>query len=370
MAARRRSLIKAGLLAGAALPLTGFAKGWRQDDYPRYNILILGGTGFIGPHMVREALHRGHSVTLFNRGRTNNTLFPDLETIKGDRNGGLDGLKGRKWDVVIDNSGYVPRHVADSARLLADASEHYVYISTVSVYASLAEPIDEDSPLATMDDETIEEVTGETYGPLKALCEQRAAKEYGADRLTILRPTYICGPGDHTDRFSYWPTRCAEGGEMLWPGSPQDKIQIIDVRDLAAFTIRCAEQRITGTYNTCTPAGEYSMGDLQADCSAVAVAPATATWVSHAFIESQELGEGNHLPIWVPPVPEYGGAALVSGERAVAQGLRNRDTRETTRDTLAWWKTQSEERRAARRAGLDSALEQRLLAAWRAAAGA
>ena len=230
----RRKLLKTAALgvaaaAQSALVPGALGKAFRQGGGTPLRILLLGGTGFIGPHMVREALRRGHEVTLFNRMRTNSTLFPDLVTLKGDRDNELDALKGKRWDVVIDNSGYVPRHVADSARLLSKAAAHYIYISTVSVYASLAEPIDEDSPLGTLEDESVEEVNGTTYGPLKALCEQRAAAEFGADRLTVLRPTYICGPGDHTDRYTYWPVRTWRGGEMLWPGSPSDPIQILSL---------------------------------------------------------------------------------------------------------------------------------------------
>ena len=166
-------------------------------------------------------------MTLFNRGRTNAGLFPDLETIKGDRNNGLDGLLERKWDVVIDNSGYVPRHVRDSAKLLAPNVSHYLFVSTVSVYASFNGDITEASPLATIPDETVEQVTGETYGALKALCETAVRESIGEDRSTVLRPTYICGPGDPTDRFSWWPVRTSRGGEMLWPGQPGDQVQIM-----------------------------------------------------------------------------------------------------------------------------------------------
>ena len=190
----------AAALTGMPLVLAEDQRQSRRKDAAR--ILILGGTGFIGPHMVREALRRGHDVSLFNRGKTNNALFPDLELLVGDRNNGLDTLEGGKWDAVIDNSGYVPRHVTDSARLLSPSISHYLFISSISAYASFAKANHEDSPLATMPDETVEEVTGDTYGPMKALCEQRAAAEISDERLTILRPTYICGPGDHTDRFT------------------------------------------------------------------------------------------------------------------------------------------------------------------------
>ena len=367
----RRRFVQASLLGGAAaaaggLAQTASAKEKKKKVRKNMDILILGGTGFIGPHMVREALRRGHNVSLFNRGKTNNTLFPDLKLYVGDRDGGLDVLKGNKWDAVIDNSGYVPRLVADSARRLKLAASHYLYTSTISVYASFAIPNDETSPLGKMDDETIEEVTGETYGPLKALCEKRAAAEIDADRLTILRPTYICGPGDKTDRFTYWPVRTMRGGDMLWPDSRADKTQIIDVRDYANFTIDCLEQRITGIFNTVTPAGQYTMGDLHDDCLAVTASDMNAVWVGNDFIREQELMEGGSIPIWAPPDGEYAGVAFVNGQKAVEAGLRNRPVRETARDAVQWWKTLPEERTLKMRAGLDPEKEAEVLALWKA----
>ncbi len=365
----RRRFLQASLLGSAAIaagetPSALAKEKTEKSASNQLKFLVLGGTGFIGPHMVREALRRGHDVTLFNRGKTNNAIFPDLESLIGDRDNGLDALKGGKWDAVVDNSGYVPRHVADSARLLSSSISHYLFISSISAYASFAEANDEDSPLATMPDETLEEVTGETYGPMKALCEQRAAAEIGGDRLTILRPTYICGPGDHTDRFSYWPVRTMKGGEMLWPGTPGDKTQIIDVRDLANFVVDTIEQRITGTYNTVTPAGSYSMGDLLADSMAVTGTEVNPTWVSAGFIEAQKLSDRNSLPIWAPPSGDYSGVAFVSGERAAAKGLRNRPVRETARDLISWWKTLPEDRTENIRAGLSAEREAEMLALW------
>lgn len=362
---QRRRFLQASLLGSAAitasgLPTASVAARPRPRGHKPLRVLVLGGTGFIGPHMVREALRRGHDVSLFNRGRTADDLFPDLETFIGDRDGKLAALEGHKWDAVIDNSGYVPRHVADSARLLSEAASHYLFVSSISVYASFEVANDEDSPLATMPDETVEEVTRDTYGPMKALCERMAAKEFGEDRLAVLRPTYICGPGDHTDRYTYWPVRTMRGGRMLWPGTPSDPVQIIDVRDLANFSIDCVEQRITGTYNTVTPAGAFTMGDLQNDCVAVtAVADITPVWVSASFLgENDAVGS---IPIWPSPEGEAAKAALVSGERAFAKGLKTRPTRETARDTIAWWKTLPEERRATLRAGLSAEREAELL---------
>jgi 2'-hydroxyisoflavone reductase len=367
----RRRFIQASILGTAAaatggLSQTATANEAQKETSQGMDILILGGTGFIGPHMVREALKRGHNVSLFNRGKTNNTLFPDLKLYTGDRDGGLDSLEGHKWDAVIDNSGYVPRHVEDSARLLSSASAYYLYVSTISTYASFAVPNDENSPLGTLDDETVEEVTGETYGPLKALCEKRVTAEIDADNLTILRPTYICGPGDKTDRFTYWPVRTSKGGDMLWPGTPADDIQIIDVRDFAVFTIDCLEQRMTGIYNTVTPVGSYTMGDLHDDSLAVSASDMNAIWVDSDFIEEHELAEGRAIPIWSSPDGEYRQVAMVNGEKAVAAGLKNRPVRETARDALAWWNSLPEERTSAPRAGLDPAKEAEALAMWKA----
>jgi len=363
---KRRQVLKGGLLGTGALALGSLLQLSQAKNHAAFNrnslrILILGGTGFLGPHMVREALKRGHDVTLFNRGRTNNALFPDLETLIGDRNNGLDALHGHNWDVVIDNSGYVPRHVRDSARLLAPVTSHYIYTSTVSAYASLAKPINENAPLAKIADESIEKVTPETYGPLKALCEKKVAEEFGKERLSILRPTYVAGPGDHTDRYTYWLARTLLGGEMVWPGTPKDMIQIIDVRDLAKFTIDVADKNIIGTYNTVTPAGVFTMGDLLNDSLSVTGADMDPVWVDYEFIQAQGNIDEGAFPIWIPPISEYAGAALVSGKRSVAKGLWNRPTRETARDTMAWWKTLPAERTENIRAGLSVQLETELL---------
>lgn len=364
MKSTRREFIKAGAIGAAAatagIPLAGYAGDKAKASAKRLKILILGGTGFIGPHMVREALRRGHSVTLFNRGRSNNTLFPDLETIKGDRDNGLDGLKGRRWDAVIDNSGYVPRHVQDSARLLAPNVDRYVFISTVSVYADFSVPNNEDSPLASIADETMEEVTGETYGALKALCEQRAAAEIDADKLAILRPTYICGPGDHTDRFSYWPVRTRRGGEMIWPGTPDHLVQIVDVRDLAIFTIDCIDREIDGIYNTIN-ANLCNMGSLLKDCAAVTASDVDPLWIDSDFLDSNGLQGGGDFPIW------HGTGELeFSSERAVRAGMQSRPVRETARDLLTWWDTLPEERTAELRAGVSAEKEAEVIAAWKA----
>lgn len=373
MSSNRREFIKGGLLGGAAIAGAGLAGAaqadTRESDGKSLEILVLGGTGFIGPHMVREALRRGHSVTLFNRGQTNNALFPDLETIKGDRDGELSMLEGRKWDAVIDNSGYVPRHVQNSVRTLAPNIAQYLFISTISVYDSFAKPNNEMSKMATIADESIEQVNGETYGALKALCEKRARAEIDSDRLTVLRPTYICGPGDHTDRFSYWPVRVASGGEVLVPGGPEYPVQIIDVRDLANFTIDCLDQQITDTFNTVTPVGSYDMGSLLADSQAVTATNIEPVWVDEAFAaEAQansQVQNWGMFPIWHALDGDAANVSSIAGEKAVAAGLHNRPIRETIRDLLSWWQTLPEERTSQMRAGMSSDVEAELIAAWK-----
>lgn len=370
----RRKLLQAGLVGGTAL-----VAGCVQPDNSvaectpetrakpaAMKILVLGGTGYIGPHMVREMLRRGHEVTLFNRGKRNADIFPDVETLVGDRDSQLDALRNRQWDAVVDNSGYVPRMVRESAELLRSAVPHYLFISSISAYANFNIELDENSPLGTMPDETVEEVTNETYGPMKVLCEKAVTDIYGEADTTILRPTYICGPGDHTDRFSYWAVRSARGGEMLWPGSPADALQIIDVRDLALFVVDCLEQKINGIYNTVTPRGGYTMGRMLEDSQAVAPSNVTPIWMDLDFINEHKLLETNSLPTWAPTDSEEGKWAYVSGERAVAAGMVNRPIRETIRDLLDWWKTLPEERTAKMRAGMTVEREAELIAAWKA----
>jgi len=368
MTGNRREFLKASMLGGAAvaagLPAASLASEGRKSGKP-LDLLILGGTGFIGPHMVREALRRGHSVTLFNRGRTNNALFPDLESIKGDRSGDLESLANREWDAVVDNSGYFPQYVQHSARTLSANIGAYIFISSISAYAGFAQPNEENSPLATMADEDAQEFSWEFYGAFKARCERSAAEEIGEDRLTILRPTYICGPGDHTDRFTYWPVRTSKGGEMLWPGSPQHEIQIIDVRDLANFVVDCLEQKIAGTFNMVTHVSSYTMGRLLEDSQAVTATTVDPVWVDDAFVDGSAAGAGGALPIWHPATGENAHVSSVSGERARAAGLRNRPVRETIRDLMAWWDTLQEERIANARFAMTAEREAELVAAWK-----
>lgn len=343
---------------------------WSAEHARRpLRILILGGTQFLGVHITERAVARGHTVTLFNRGHTHAELFPQLEKLQGDRDGKLDALKGRSWDVVIDDSGYVPRHVRLSAELLAPVVHDYIYVSSVSAYASFAKPNDEDSALGKLSDESIEKVDGETYGPLKALCEKSVLAALPG-RAAIVRPGYVVGPNDHTDRFTYWPARAARGGEMLVPGTPRDHIQFIDVRDLARFTIDIAERSVHGTFNLVTPPGKYTMGHLirASLASAQALAhpspPPRATWVTAEFLQKHDPSLDADIPIWSPQSGDSAGFAEISDARALRAGLRITPLEETVRDTLAWHLSRPQAERDKLRAGLAPAREEELLAAW------
>jgi 2'-hydroxyisoflavone reductase len=339
---------------------------------PKLKILVLGGTRFLGPHVAEYALARGHIVTFFNRGRTNPGVLPQVERIQGDRNGQLDGLKGRSWDAVIDTSGYVPRHVRLSAELLRSQVPHYVFISTVSVYASFAAANDETSPVGKLEDETVEKVDGATYGPLKALCESAAAAVYGAERTTVIRPGLIVGPDDNTDRFTYWPARAARGGLMAAPNSPKDPVQVIDVRDLAEFTVHAVERSTAGVFNALSPPGRFSIGDV-VDESIVAareiakptVAP-EAVWIPADFLAQQKVAPWSDMPVWAPSVGEEAGFALVSADRALQAGMTIRPMADTVAATMRWHLRRPEAERLTLKAGLSPEREAELLAAWQA----
>ena len=357
----RRTLLKlaAALWAGAAIP-AAFAK-----KSPR-TLLILGGTGFIGPHLTEEAQRRGWKVTHFNRGKTAPGGAKDVETLIGDRKGQLDALKGRKWDAVIDDTGYVPKYVKMSAELLAPNVGYCLFISSISVYAGFATPNDEHSPLGKLDDPETEKVTNDTYGPMKVLCEQYSAAAFSG-RMSVVRPGYIVGPGDPTDRFTYWPVRVSKGGEMLAPGTPRDPIQFIDVRDLTTFMMGLVESRTNGTFNADSPPRAFTMGDLiAAGQSASPDAGTQPVWVSEDFIATQSKPEELNLPIWAPMKGDYAGASLTSVDPAQKAGLRSRPIKDTVRDTMAWFRGLDPARQAKLHAGLDPAREAEVLKAWHA----
>ncbi len=321
-------------------------------------LLLLGGTVFLGRHIVEAALARGHEVTLFNRGQHNPDLFPEVEKLRGDRNGDLAALQGRQWDAAIDTSGFVPRIVRASAEALANAVKHYTFISSISVYADFTKPgIDENSPVAKLADESVEEVTGETYGGLKALCEQ-AAEEVLPGKVLIVRPGLIVGPDDQTDRFTYWPYRVAQGGEVLVPGRPAHQEQFIDVRDLAQWIVRMVEAGKTGVYNATGPDYVLSTQQLLEECKAATGSDAQFTWVYEAFL-APILEEVNLQP-WVPDA--YVGMRAANCNKAFADGLTFRPLVDTVRDTLAWKAASSTPDTL--RSGLKPAQEQQLLQDW------
>lgn len=303
------------------------------------DILILGGTRFLGRHLVDSALARGHHVTLFNRGKTNPDLFPQVESIHGDREQDIPKISGRKWDAVIDVAGYVPRIVGLSAAGLEGSVGRYVFISSISAYASLREiGVDESSPLATMTDETVEEITGETYGSLKVLCEKVVQKIYG-ERALIVRPGLIVGPHDGTDRFTYWPVRVARGGDVFAPDKPDILTQIIDVRDLADFIIKLIEDGASGAFNATGPDHELSFGTLLETCKQVSGSDARFHWASPVFMDQHKVAPWSDMPAYLPDTGEDAGFARVSIAKALAAGLNFRPLEQTVADTIAWAST-------------------------------
>ncbi len=359
------------LAAGAGLALTSLSTSSRAlarltpTPPSKKKILFLGGTGFLGPVTVEAALARGHEVTLFNRGKTNPHLFPDLEKLVGDRKtSDLAALKDRKWDAVIDTSAYYPRVVTEALAALHNNINHYVLITTVSVYAGYSKiNMNEDDPLATLPEGTdpaTEKVGGETYGPLKALCEH-AANAALPNRVANIRPGLIVGRGDPTDRYTYWPVRVARAGEVLAPGAPSDPVQIIDVRDLADFIVRAVEQSDTGAFNATGPVGGLPISKLLDACRAASSSSATFTWADADFLEANEVRPWADMPVWLPPKGDYAGFGQIDVSRAVARGLSFRSPEDTARDTLAWFATLPEERRNKLKAGLTPEREAELL---------
>ncbi len=309
----------------------------------------------------------GHNVTLFNRGKSNPGLFSDLELIKGDRlTEYIEQVSNRRWDLIIDTSCYVPRAVD----MLMDAvdREHlqqYVFISTISVYKDFSQAgITEDSELQTMEDPTSEDVDAH-YGALKVLCEQ-GAQTAMPGKVTVVRCGVIIGPGDHTDRFTYWPERVYRGGEVLAPGAGDDPVQTLDARDLANWVAHCIENRVVGTYNATNLAGTNNFRDVLELSRQVVNPEARITWVPHDFLVGQNLQQNRDLSFWMTPDGPHAGVWQVNSEKAAGAGLQHRALSESIADTHAWFQSQSAERRANMRAGLSAARETEVLAAWHA----
>jgi 2'-hydroxyisoflavone reductase len=379
MATSRRSFLTTALLASASgvlLPRVAFGVGPTALPGAGKRLLILGGTGFLGPAVVEAAKALGWSVTLFNRGRTEQRkgIIEDVEKIYGNRDPdrravetdekspkGLERLEeavktGARWDAVLDNSGFFPRHVKASAELLAKATDRYIFISTISVYAANdVGNADESAAVGTIADPTVENMgaQGENYGPLKALCEGAAAGVFG-DRALAIRPGFIVGPRDDTDRFTYWPVRAAAGGEMLVPGSPEHPMQFIDVRDLANFIMTAIGTKASGAVNATGPVVPDSKGQwgaVVAACLAAAkasgaepAAPSAPVWVENSFLQARGVAIGADLPLYIPPEGEAAGFHTRSIKRAIELGLRTRSAQETAAAVLAWWPTELERR--------------------------
>ncbi len=332
------------------------------------NILVLGGTKFVGRALVDAALAANHQITIFNRGKSNPNIFKDIETLTGDRDGGLSALKGQKWDIVIDTCGYVPRIVRQSVELLQDSAERYLFISTLSVYdshLSSAGKISESHPLKIMEDESTEEVNAQTYGALKVLCEKEIEKCFSGRSLQI-RPGYIVGPHDPTDRFSYWALRATQGGNALAPNPPGRKMQIVDARDLAAWTIQCCENDRKGFYNAVGPEKDLSMKELLDSCVQVAaeknLPAANFVWLAEKFLIEHEVGYSSELPLCLPPVNGHSTDRVFDNSKAISNGLKFRPLSETISDTISWVKSQEPKSKLS--AGLSPEKESRLLRAW------
>jgi len=300
-------------------------------------LLVLGGTVYLGRHTVEAALARGHDVTLFNRGRTNPELFAAVERLRGDRDGDLSALEGRRWDAVIDPSGYLPRAVAASCALLRDTVSHYVFISSISAYADPTQPgISEEDALAPLPAGSPEEVTGETYGPYKALCEREVMQAF-PERCAVVRAGLIYGPHDQTDRSGYWPLRIAEGGEVLAPGPVDRPVQLVDVRDLGAWLVHVAEARVSGVFNGTGPRHPLTMGGYLEACRAASGSDARFVWMDEAWLLEQKVGPYSELPLWVPE--RFHAFEDVDVTRAIGAGIRYRALEDTIRDTLDWAKS-------------------------------
>jgi 2'-hydroxyisoflavone reductase len=371
MSPTRREILGLGasLAAGAVLPAVAQAPATAPASAIKpLSILILGGTGFTGPHQVRYALSRGHKVTLFNRGRRPKDWPAQVEELTGDREtNDYASLKGRKFDVCIDNPTSVPHWVRDAAAVLKGNVGHYIFISTLSVYADTTKPgADETAARAVYTGkdamkETMPELRKNMalYGPLKALSEDEAHKQF-AGITTVIRPGLIVGPGDETDRFTYWPVRIARGGTVLVPPLA-DPVQFIDARDLAEWTIRMAEARTFGDFDGNGPDYRLTAGGMLYGIRAVTTKGAEFREASAEFLEKNKVNGWSDLPVWVPGQGGYGGFHRRNNSRSIKAGLSFRPLATTAADTLAWFESQSAERRSKLRAGLKPEREAELL---------
>lgn len=382
----RRTFLAASLGAGAAL---AFAAPTLAQRRPRpaggLRVLILGGTAFLGPETITAAKARGHTVTIFNRGKTEKRLgtrVEGVERVYGNRDPdkpaddaqpestenpkGLSQLQGKEFDAVIDNSGYFPRIVKASAEWAAKSAKYYLFISTISVYKGNDQPgAGTDAEVGTIDDPTVETFGRgfENYGPLKALSE-RAAEAAMPDKSAIVRPGLIVGPGDPTGRFTYWPVRAQKGGEVLAPGSPDDPIQMIDVRDLAEWVVMLVENKTTGVFNAVGPQEGLTMGKVLDGCKNAAPGDAKFTWCDAAFLESQGVSAWGDMPVWVPPSGESAGMHRRDVIKSTKAGLKFRDVADTCAATLAWHKALPDDSPLKKIGGIAPEREKAVLEEW------
>lgn len=384
MSTNRRDFLRLAAAAGGALGL-GFPSAAAASPVahpfaptagpaPRkIRLLILGGTGFIGPVQVRYAVERGHEVTIFNRG-SHPGMFPGVEELTGDRDKNeLAALRGRTWDAVIDNSasgGRAPEWVRDAATLLRDSVGQYLFISTRSVFRDLSMvPATVDAPVITPESASWQPGQTRSYGLAKAEAEKQARLIFG-NRATIVRPGLIVGPGDDTDRFTYWPVRIERGGEILAPGDPEnDRIQIIDVRDLCEWVVRLCEAHTFGTFMGIGPQNGRSMAEFLYGIAAVTSAPLTWTWVPREFVVEHGLNPYRELPVWMPAVGRNAGFARFDLAREVAAGLTFRTLAQTASDTLAFHHSRTPERQQKLGNAVTAEREAEVLRAWHARRG-
>jgi len=367
MSTSRREFLQVSAAAATAALL---ARDARATASAKLKLLVLGGTGFIGPALVELAQKNGHTVTIFNRGKTRPGLFPDVEKLQGDRDPkkgeGIKSLEGRKWDVVFDDCGYYPRHVKASAELMAPNIGHYIYVSSISCYAKNdVEGGTEDAELAKLADPTVETMGADfgNYGGLKVLCEE-VAQAALPGKTTIVRPGYIVGPDDPTGRFTYWPVRIDQGGDVLVPGGKDDPLQVIDVRDLAAWMLLLAEKGTQGVFNACGPEKRMSWGSVIEACQKAAAKPANLHW---ATLEELKPIEGVEFPIWAAYEGDSKGFHTWSNARAVKAGLTFRPIETIAKDTLAWWKSVAADDKRKKLAGPSTDKEAELLKALKKA---
>lgn len=362
----RRRFLEASLSLSAAWAMPACAVSRTEKKVVPQRILVLGGTRFIGPPIVDAALARGHVVTLFNRGQTNPELFPQCEKLRGDRNGDMKALEGREWDAVIDTWADLPRHVRSAAELLCPHTGQYLFVSSLNAVQDLSKPgLDESAPTTPLDPKDEDNAGPEHFGGRKARCEQILA-EVCPEKNTVVRPGLIVGPRDGSDRFTYWPVRIARGGEVLAPGSGDDPTQFVDARDLGLFVVHLCETKTFGLFHVVGPEYELSMRGLLETCQRVTGSDARFTWVATSFLFEQKIAPWTDLPVWLPSVEPGQGFWTLDVRKAIHAGLRFRPLDDTVRDTLAWWNTLPEDRRAKLKRGLTPERERELLAAWHA----